>query len=1057
MKSSLQEMFENIELLYENTYNLLMGFQRAANNDSTSETIQIPLKDKNGNITYVTVNSFQNLQADIQRIDENFRSITNGDNLSYLLNADGSISTILKTSFMNAEYLSEFSIDRNCIIDKSSLIENLVFPNVKIPITIDSKIRSDVHAFVYEIIDGWDSIGENPKMIDLEYLIETGDVVAKVYEHILSLQKEQVRYFGKFSITSISQQSENIWNITTDSVKYESLNSVGISVQLKVGDVLVLSNGNAKFQITEINTFTNTLTIKRVAGIDIPYIGVNTLYYNEIMPSDTHIVGLPVKPAQQLVVFLSTENLKNISYPSIGIKIDTSTYNVVYDNTTYTLDEFFSQYVTNIGEYMQSLMDETSIPISLGIKPNQPILDSANFKVIQINKHLATTQATENLTKLNQEKQKIKNDIQTREDAIKNIQAELDTLTFKTIEEKQSRIQKITNYQNEIATLNNNLLTVSRNIDDNAISYGLKDFKPKYRIVGFWEMQEPIFSPNTKAQQIIKYDVQYRYLSKNVDTVDTTSLKMVSNGKEINVVFSAWIDLNTRSLNKIENAAGELVWETPVVDSVEDININQCLIPIRDGESVEIRIRAVSEAGYPISPLKSEWSEILRIDFPENLSTSSVSALVSKNETDLQSSEFNQILQSAGLIKHVSDQIKESEKLFFHSAKNIASGFYTEEMKNIDLQEFLQTLKTQLDKLTSAQENENLTIEVVDFNGDTFICRDNTTLELFAGNYTDTINLLNEETFGTIIKKTGYIRIKNANNIPVEIRSLVPGVGDKGDGKLSTSNAPYYYNTPVRTEDDFEQKTKQVIYFRNRDLTLQSDPQFQYVATDEGANTPTQIPEGSYDPSAPDADKNAFHFVDGSIVKVKISDNADFKKFNCFSAKYETLTNENATEEFGRLAKYDSIIKDLQKQYSPSEGVNVARAGFSDNDKYAIGYYTCGAYLYPVISNQTAISVNGDRTISTLIIPANSEILIPFIFEYRMTDALGNVDGFSNDKNATLVYGKKMGIDILVNNSVFRFDISVTAKLKSKVAPIDGKNVNSIVASYKGENKKSII
>lgn len=1057
MKSSLQILFEDIQLLYENTYNLLLGFQHASDNSSSVENVEVPIKDKNGNITYVNIKSFQNLQTDIQRLDENFRSLTNENNLSYFLNADGSVTTVLKTSFLNAEYLSQFIIDRNCIIDKTSVIQNLIFPNVKLPITIDSKIRSDVHAFVYEIIDGWEYIKDDPKMIDIEYLIETGDVIAKVYEHKLSLEKEQVKYFGKFSVTSISQQNENSWNLILDTLNYESLNSVGSSVQLKIGDVLVLSNGNAKFEIIDINIFNNSLVVKRIGGVDYPVIGVNTLYFNEIIPSENNIVGLPIKPAQQLIVFLSTENFKNISYPSVGIKIDTSTYNVIYDNTTYTLDEFFSQYVTNIGEYLQSLIDETSIPISLGIKPNQPVLDSTNFKVVQINKHLATTQATENLTKLNQEKEKIKNDIQTREDAIKVIQSELDTLTFKTIEEKQSRIQKITNYQNEIATLNSNLLIITRNIDDNALSYGLKDYKPKYRILGFWEMQEPIFSPNTKAQQIIKYDVQYRYLSKNIDTVDTTSLKMISNGKEVNVVFSSWIDLQTRCLNKIENSAGELVWETPVIDSVEDININQCLIPIKDGESVEVRVRAVSEAGYPISPLKSEWSEILRIDFPENLATSSISALVSKNETDLQSSEFNEILQSAGLTKHISDQVKESEKTFVHTAKNIASGFYTEEMKNIDLQEFLQTLKTQLDKLTSSQENEKLTIEVVDFNGDTFICRDNSILELFAGNYTDTINLLNEESYGSIIRKTGYIRIKNANNIPVEIRSIVPGTGENGDNRLTSTNAPYYFNTPVRSEDDFEQRTKQVIYFRNRDLTLQSDQQFQYVIDDNGANTPTQIPEGSYDPSAPDAEKNAYHYVDGVVTKVKISDSADFKKFNCFSSKFDTLTNENAAEEFGRLSKYDYIIKDTQKQYAPKNGVNVARAGFSDNDKYAIGYYTCGAYLYPVISNKAAISVNGDRTISTLIIPANSEILIPFIFEYRMTDALGNVDGYSDDKNATLVYSKKLGIDILMNNSIFRFDISVTAKLKSKVTPIDGKNVNSIVASYKNENKKSII
>lgn len=1056
MKSSLQKLFERIELLYENTYNLMLGFQRAANGDGSIEDIQIPIKDENGNVTYITVNSFQHLQADIKRIDENFRSITNGDNLSYLLSADGSISTVLKTSFINAEYLSDFNISRNCLIDKTSVVDNLVFPNVKIPITIDSKIRSDVHAFVYEIIDGWDSIGDNPKMIDVEHLIETGDVIAKVYEHSLQLQKEQVRYFGKFAITSIEQKTENSWRITTDTLMYESLNAVGNSVQLKIGDVLVLSNGNAKFQIDELNTFTNTLTITRIAGVDIPVVGVGVVQYNEVLPSDTHIVGLPVKPAQQLVVFLSTENIKNISYPSVGLKIDTSVYNVVYNNTTYTLDEFFAQYVTNIGEYMQSLINETSIPISLGIVPNQPVLDSANFKVVQINKHLVTTQAQENLTKLNQEKQKIQNDIKTREDSIKVIQSELDTLTFKTIEEKQSRIQKITNYQNEIETLNNNLLVVTRNIDSNAVSYGLKDYKPKYRIVGFWEMQEPIFSPNTKAQQIIKYDVQYRYLSKNVDTVDTTSLRMVSGGREVNVVFSAWVDLATRTLNKVENNAGELVWETPVYDSVEDININQCLIPIRDGESVEIRVRAVSEAGYPIAPLKSEWSEILRIDFPENMSTSSVSALVAKNETDLQSSEFNQILQSAGLLKHISDQIKESEKLFFHTAKNIASGFYTAEMKNIDLQEFLQTIKTQLDTLTSSKENERVTVEVIDFNGDTFVCRDNTTLELFAGNYADTINLLDESKWGTIIRKTGYIRIKNANNIPVELRSIVPGMGT-GDGTLSTDNAPYYYDTPVRGQEDYKQRTKQVVYFRNRDLTLQSDEQFAYVVKDPGTKTPVMPDSAWIDSSAPDADKNAYVWNGTSMQKVKIKPEADFTKFNCFATTYAGINAENAQQEFERLERYDKIIKDLSKQYSSFDGLEYARAGFADNDQYAIGYYTCGAYFYPVISNQTAISVNGDRTISTLIIPANSEILIPIVYEYRMTDALGHVNGKDKDINATLVYGKKMGIDILIDNSVFRFDIVVTSKLKSKVAPIDGKNVNSIVASYKSENKKSIM
>lgn len=1054
MKSSLQLLFERIELMYENTFNLLKGFQQA--NSSSLDKIIVPIKNEDGTINNVEINSFQMLQSEMVRIDANFKSLLNADNISYVLNGDGSISQTTKTSFMNAEYLSQFNIDRNCIIDKSSIIENLVFPNVKIPITVDSSLRSAVRCFAFDIIDGWEKIGENPTMLDIRYLIENGDVVAEEYQHSLDLEKEQVKYFGKFSITNCIQIDSENWKVTLSDTQYQSLNSIGNSIDLKIGNLLVSKGGSGKFMITEINKFKKDVTIKRVAGIDIPKVGIDALMFNEILPTDTNIVGIPIKPAQKLVIFLSTENHKNISYPSVGIKLDSSVYTVIHNNITYTLDDFFSEFVVNFGEYLQSLIHETSIPVVLGVMPKKPELNTSNFKVVQINKHLTTAKSTEELNKLNEDKQKIKNDIETKQTSINTLQNEIDTLKFKTVEEKEFRLNRIKTLRSEIVTLNQNLLVVSRNLDSNAINYGLKDFKPKYRVIGFWNIQEPIFSPKTKPQNIIKYDVQYRYLSKNVDTVENTSMKMISQGKEVNVVFSSWVDLPTKTLNKVEDLSGNLVWETSVLDSVEDININQCMVSIRDGESIEVRVRAVSEAGYPISPMKSDWSDIMRVDFPSDISNSAVSSIVSKNDTDLLSAEFNQILSSAGLLSHISGQIKESEKTFFHSAKDIASGMYTAEQKNISLETILFDMKKNIDTLLNVGKTEQITVEVVDFNNDNFVIRNNQTLELFAGNYSDNINLLDKEKYGSIIRRQGFIKIKNGNSLPIEVKTLVPG------NTFTSSNAPTYYNVPVRAGDKLIQNSKQIIYYRNVDLTGQNEDIFKLVKPKSlYPDTSIAVPTSDIDTSATEDKKNVIYLGTDGVMRIcKLMENhkTNYNAFVVGHPAYNPDKPEQMRDEFSRLASYTSIIKEPQSQLEATSTDTWGKCGFDDNDLYAIGQNSCGAFLYPLIANPQNISVVGSTTTATLIIPANSEILVPFIYEYRMIDRLGLIDGVvGNSISSDINYQKKIGIDMLINNAQFKFDISVTAKLKSKIAPVDSQNVSSVIGAFKEENKKVIV
>ena len=991
MESTTEVLFGKMEILYENIYNLLNGFQQAS---VSNLNITVPIKKADGTIEQVSINSFQKLQQELTRIDSNFKSLINADNLSYTLEADGSISQQTKTSFINAEYLENFVINPTCIVDTKSTIDNLIYPTVKIPITRNSTIRSDVYCKIFEIIDGWSEIGENPTVIDINYLQQNGLINCREVNRTLQLEKNQVKYFGKFTTETLKQLTSNSFEILLNDTKYGGLNTLGNNYYLKVNDILVSKTGSSKYIINEIDKFTKICKLTRISGSEILTIGIENLYFNEIITENQNIVGIPVKPAQNIVIFLSTENFKNISFPSIGIKIDTTNYEVIYKDTTYTLDEFFINFVTNFSEYLIGLMNETAIPANLGIIPLKPVLNASNFKVIQINKHLDDSLTISEINKLNKQKQILLNDIDFKQKTIDKSQLEIDTQKFKSIEEKNYKLTEITSLKQQINVLKTNLLNVSKNIDVNAEKNGLKNLTPKYKIIGFWDIQNAIYSPLTQPQNIIKYEVVYRYLSKNVDTIENTSYNMINNlGEKVSVVFSPWNDLTTKIRNKIVNFEGKLVWETQILDSVEEININQLAISINDGESVELKIRAVSEAGYPISPIKSNWSEILRIDFPEDIKKSNISSTISQNSIDLNKAEFDNILQSYGLLTHISGTIKEGEKTFLHSSKDIASGQYTPEQKNIPLDTMIITLLKEINNLKSVNTLNNVIVSVTDFHNETFIVKNNSTIELFGGNYTDTVDILNQNNWGSIIRKKGYIKITNNNSVPIELKTLIPG------NIFNSQIAPTYYNVPLKNELITNQKVKQIIYFRNIDLTNQTTDAFKLIETISSfSNT---FPNNDDISQVAENERNVVYLSENGIITTcKLNPNYN-TGFVAYTKEHPLYNKTGFINEFSRLKLYSPINKKQQVQSELQYNIDngnliydtVQLIGFDDNDFYSIGKNTCGAFLYPIINNSNSISVTGDITTSTLIMQKESELLIPFVYEYRMTDRLGNIDG----------------------------------------------------------------
>jgi hypothetical protein len=112
------------------------------------------------------------------------------------------------------------------------------------------------------------------------------------------------------------------------------------------------------------------------------------------------------------------------------------------------------------------------------------------------------------------------------------------------------------------------------------------------------------------------------------------------------------------------------------------------------------------------------------------------------------------------------------------------------------------------------------------------------------------------------------------------------------------------------------------------------------------------------------------------------------------------------------------------------------KLGFTENDRFLIGKYTCGAYLFLGPPTASSIQVEGSTALASRYVEQGVEnsINIPLIFQFRSTDYLGNIGGYRlNGNPSNITYQKKIGIDIQVRNSApFSFDLVATGSFKQE-------------------------
>ena len=259
--------------------------------------------------------------------------------------------------------------------------------------------------------------------------------------------------------------------------------------------------------------------------------------------------------------------------------------------------------------------------------------------------------------------------------------------------------------------------------------------------------------------------------------------------KKVTASFSNWVALETPTRQRKRDAiTGKYVWITESVEDGQEVNFNQLDLPINLGENVEIRIKAISEAGYPSNPLESDWSDVIKIDFPEGLlDTSDVINLVEENSKETTYVQLVEELDSKGLYTHISDSFIANEKYYTHGASNIASGFLSEEQTPISLFDKLVSLQQTIDGLINQIENAEgeLIVTIVDEEGKTTEVEQNTTTKIFAGYYTDEVADLNIKK-GHIVTKTYKLLLENTKATDLELVARM--IGDRDEAVYQSSD-----------------------------------------------------------------------------------------------------------------------------------------------------------------------------------------------------------------------------------------------------------------------------
>lgn len=692
-QNNINSFAENIRKTISNQVNelsLLTAMQRSLTTNDTFVTYEY--QDIQGKNSQYQLPSYASIVNRLKALEESVNTLSTGKGQINLV--DGSRRTVKLTAIPETpaqiygiQDPSTFKLDTNWFF------EDLMFPGVTVDIDLTGKIEdsADRVKVVRVILDAkndraqtiWQNnlSSNNYDYVSLKALLTINNVPYSEDEETIYLPLVSNEHSGTFQVMQDPDILRgNVW-YTLDNITYSTISKNGVDMGrnniLSVGDRLFYSD--SIFEIVAIDQNTNRIRLKRIVGAAMPGVYSTFTYYED--PFRSKVISVRFGAHEYDIIYVKgVAEAYNLLADLWSTPIKFASDTLLYENengiTTTTLREYYAQAIVDWGSKMIDEARERAVTAWSGHIPNTPTLNADDLRVVQINTQINAAIDTTTIKDMASLIADDKTKIDSLKNAIADLKSELQAITnISDYNSKQEQIKTQTlELQNAQASYSSNVAAFQSQVRSN----GALITNPKYHIRGFFPVPEYQLrsSSSVAVEEIIGFDIAYRYVKEDNTPVQLNTFSYADGAGKVTGTFTDWIIYQSQMKSRVETNNG-YEWKAENVADGTEVNINQIDIPIQKGERVEIKVRSISEAGYPQNPLKSDWSNSVIISFPDNLSsTNEIADLIKDVNDDALNIAIGNTLNSAGMTAHLDDTIPNTNSVnglyFKHLAKNIA-------------------------------------------------------------------------------------------------------------------------------------------------------------------------------------------------------------------------------------------------------------------------------------------------------------------------------------------------------------------------------------------------
>lgn len=1105
---SMSQLLNDIRRIYQNAQQYIALLAEAI--ESTEDILNIQVENEDGSTSTIQVPSFANIERRMKIFEQNLNALVGAgtgalDNSLYtqLVDEYGKVKTLVHMSLLNVPdgitTLKGTLANDNQVVALGNDLSRTTTLGLHVQLDVTGKVstymqKCQITKFVctetmFNALTSLEKTygrelthGEVLEAIDTNGWLEGDDY--DIESFVSTLRPRRPMSQGAFNILVKRVTGTNTMSVRLDTLSYSNTDArVEGSQVLKVGDYLATATGDVVFEVTALDQLSNTVQLIRDEGLQMPSANLDKLVYVDKVV--VKCVDVPLRYNEKFVAFLSPVHdfYGTVAAYSPAILIDIAKL-TIRDNQNQLINA--NSYAlamgdSNIGAYLEAIATDALPPAKYAVKPDTLVLSEDMFKVVQLNTHLTDNVDKAKILQLYSQKRSLQQEITGLDTTISSLQLQLNTQNYRNDNERAQLQSQYLSYSKQRAQKVETLQSIiDQMLDIDVAAYDAL-YDPKFRIRGFIPVQEPLVSKYTSPQNIIQFKVQYRYVSLNdvvakADTFDVSD----NEGGVTTAAYSTWNEVFTPLRRKILND-GQIVWEPINTSSIEAICCNQLDVPITPNEKVQIRIKAIGEAGYPNVLNESKWSNILTITFPDSLAASAqFVALKDELLTDKQQVLLENMLTSKGVIEHVADSLTENQTYFAHNAQNLASGFFNDNLSRISVYQKLLDLTNGVSQLRDIIINAGsmLRVSIIDeYNNETEILNGSTTV-LYAGAYSDVFDLTKSENYGSILSKQYYIKFTNIGSTPINIYPKYRGPLNQW---IVNKLEDYLYDAPISPMSNAYNATDisgtelfwsapkgsrqingQMLYVGTRNI---AGTETLYVSYDKDTTGHTMIlltnNDSVVDDKAAEAAKKYIAFAPmgddqpntpnpEAVINVALKSDIDVSNFalmttqhpkwqEYINAKSEDAKKQLSVEIYNILYEQTLIGDTIKSTYQYALPVtnlaesNAPKTMFVMNDKYLCGSNTRGAYMTLNPVNQPAMQVSSSADDAAVSVGTGSSnaVLVPLLFQARMTDAMGSIDGTDSIDSAQFKYTKYMDFRAYIGGKEFAFDIKIYADFRS--------------------------